>query len=229
MATPKQIAANRRNAQKSRGPVTEEGKKTASQNALKHGLCRAFQVLEGAEKQEDFNRLVDAFLEAEKPTDAVERELVIRMAEHTWLAKRALLMQNSSILLQERTEDEIAAGRHSYEVIHTFYEKHLRYHAAHERAYRAAAKQLMERRKQRHLQEIGFVREKRADAVEARRQTEEKRKAETHETAHATAKARQQLTEIRAAKELAAILPDNMPLLPRPQTQTSGRRRQFAA
>ena len=38
MATPAQIAANRRNAQRSTGPKTEEGKRRCSQNARKHGL-----------------------------------------------------------------------------------------------------------------------------------------------------------------------------------------------
>ncbi len=38
MATPAQIAANQRNSQLSRGPVTERGKQASSQNARKHGL-----------------------------------------------------------------------------------------------------------------------------------------------------------------------------------------------
>jgi hypothetical protein len=38
MTSPKQIAANRRNATKSTGPVTAQGKARASRNALRHGL-----------------------------------------------------------------------------------------------------------------------------------------------------------------------------------------------
>jgi hypothetical protein len=38
MASVAQIQANRSNAQKSTGPRTPQGKATASQNAVKHGL-----------------------------------------------------------------------------------------------------------------------------------------------------------------------------------------------
>jgi hypothetical protein len=38
MATERQIAANRRNARKSTGPRSAAGRKTSSQNALRHGL-----------------------------------------------------------------------------------------------------------------------------------------------------------------------------------------------
>ena len=45
MASPAQLAANRRNAQKSTGPRTAEGKKRASLNALKHGMTAKTVVL----------------------------------------------------------------------------------------------------------------------------------------------------------------------------------------
>ena len=38
MTSPRQVKANRRNAQASTGPLTAAGKQKASQNALKHGL-----------------------------------------------------------------------------------------------------------------------------------------------------------------------------------------------
>jgi hypothetical protein len=41
MASEQQIAANRRNAQKSTGPRSLEGKRCASRNAYRHGLAAA--------------------------------------------------------------------------------------------------------------------------------------------------------------------------------------------
>ncbi len=45
MATEAQILANRRNAQKSTGTRTREGKAAVSQNAVKHGLLARQAVI----------------------------------------------------------------------------------------------------------------------------------------------------------------------------------------
>lgn len=50
MATKRQIAANRRNAQKSTGPASAAGRKRSSQNAFRHGLSSRISSI-GFEKQ----------------------------------------------------------------------------------------------------------------------------------------------------------------------------------
>jgi hypothetical protein len=54
MATDRQIAANRKNAQKSTGPRFTRGKKRASRNALRHGLTKPHW---GAEFEREAERL----------------------------------------------------------------------------------------------------------------------------------------------------------------------------
>ena len=80
MSTLKQIAANRRNALKSTGPTTPEGKDRSRRNALRHGLTSetVIATLEDAEDYQAFEAAVIADYDAET---AVEREMVLRPGE----------------------------------------------------------------------------------------------------------------------------------------------------
>ena len=87
MATLKQIEANRRNALKSTGPRTAEGKAIVSMNALRHGLFAHTTVLPG-ENREEFNRLYhDLQAEWEHYTGAEQRHLE-QMAVSQWKLTR---------------------------------------------------------------------------------------------------------------------------------------------
>jgi hypothetical protein len=58
MASERQIAANRRNAQKSTGPRSASGRKRSSQNALRHGLARPLSAADFEKQLEDFARQI---------------------------------------------------------------------------------------------------------------------------------------------------------------------------
>jgi len=95
MATEAQIIANRRNAQKSKGPRTSEGKSAVSQNAVKHGLAvgqdarlglataKRFAKTSGAsrsrvissESQADFDLYRDQLLDELNPASPMESML----------------------------------------------------------------------------------------------------------------------------------------------------------
>lgn len=74
MASEKQLAANRRNAQSSTGPRTRSGKARSSQNALKHGLS-ANQVVMLDEDPAAFDALRDDLYADYQPTDPVAEHL----------------------------------------------------------------------------------------------------------------------------------------------------------
>jgi hypothetical protein len=87
MATLKQIDANRRNALRSTGPRTPEGKAAVSMNALKHGL-RARTVVLPSENAEEFHQLCDD-LEAEwQPQSRTEQFYVEQMTVSQWKLNR---------------------------------------------------------------------------------------------------------------------------------------------
>ena len=87
MATLLQIEANRRNALKSTGPRTPEGKAAVRMNALKHGL-RARIVVLPSENAEEFHQLCED-LEAEwQPQSRTEQFYLEQMAVSQWKLKR---------------------------------------------------------------------------------------------------------------------------------------------
>jgi hypothetical protein len=92
MTSFRQIEANRRNAQLSTGPVTEEGKQRSRQNALRHGLAAetVIDALEDAQDYAAFEMAVTADYDAQS---AVERELVLRLASLLWRLRRATAIE----------------------------------------------------------------------------------------------------------------------------------------
>jgi hypothetical protein len=79
MTSFRQIEANRRNALRSTGPRTEEGKQQSRRNALRHGLT-AETVIDGLEDSEDYRAFEAAVVADYDARTAVERELVLRLA-----------------------------------------------------------------------------------------------------------------------------------------------------
>jgi hypothetical protein len=91
---------------------------------------------------------------------------------------------------------------------------YLRYHAAQDRAYQRASKEFRERRKERLKEQIGFERQKQAQA-------EETRKAELHAHKVKAARARCEreqahanLAGIKLGEKMAAILPPGTTIPP---------------
>ena len=73
------MMANRRNAAKSTGPRTPEGKAASSQNRLAHGLCSSALLVRG-ESQEQFDALRAEVIAAYQPATAEERMLTDHFA-----------------------------------------------------------------------------------------------------------------------------------------------------
>ena len=102
MSSLKQVEANRRNALKSTGPVTPEGKERSRCNALRHGLT-AETVIAAFEDAEDYQAFEAAVIADYDAETAVERELVLRLASVLWRLRRATGIETA---LFEAVSDE---------------------------------------------------------------------------------------------------------------------------
>jgi hypothetical protein len=87
MATPRQIEANRRNAQKSTGPKTIQGKAAVSLNGLRHGIRTRRTLLPG-EDHDEFQRLWDDLTAQWQPLTGPEQFAVEKMAAAAWKFRR---------------------------------------------------------------------------------------------------------------------------------------------
>ena len=96
MSTNAQIKANRKNAKKSTGPRTKEGKSRVATNALKHGLL-ARDIVLPSEDPADFDSQLAA-LEADiQPANSLEFELVRQIADAQWRMRRLTRLETGFI------------------------------------------------------------------------------------------------------------------------------------
>ncbi len=93
MATRKQIEANRRNAKKSTGPRTPEGKRKSSMNALKHGF-RSQRVLLPEEDPEELRAAHEHYRNKLRPTTPEQETCVAEYVDASWQVLRAELAEH---------------------------------------------------------------------------------------------------------------------------------------
>lgn len=96
MTTESQILANRRNAKKSTGPRTHQGKAIVSKNAVKHGLLARQNVI-STESQADFNLHRDQALNELAPESPMESILADRIVILSWRLTRTVRIQTQTI------------------------------------------------------------------------------------------------------------------------------------
>jgi hypothetical protein len=113
----KRIDANRRNAVKSSGPRTPEGKNRSRFNGLKHGLTASIPVIPG-EDPAAYEARLEAMIESMAPRNQVELDLLGKVAAATWSLERATRaeaaqishrVRNEAIERERRQEDDVIA------------------------------------------------------------------------------------------------------------------------
>jgi hypothetical protein len=102
----KQIAANRRNAAKSTGPRTAEGRAVSRMNALQHGILSRQVLVRGLvleESEEELEALHQRFWEELQPAGPLEEMLVDQIVTAHWRLRRALTAESGEIALNVDT------------------------------------------------------------------------------------------------------------------------------
>lgn len=145
MSTQAQIEANRRNAQKSTGPRTPDGKAAVRQNAFRHGFCSSLPLMHD-ESDDEAQQLLSALTEENQPVGVNEEILVYQMAEQFFFQQRA------SALLVEELDSADRGDKNAREI-----GLMLRYHTTAVRGFSKALHDLCKLQKERKLHEIGFV------------------------------------------------------------------------
>ena len=106
----RQFEANRRNALRSTGPRTEDGKRRSRLNAVRHGLT-AETVVGGLEDAEDYKAFEATIIADYCAETAVARELVLRLASLLWRLRRATAIETDLLELHtEELEERKASG-----------------------------------------------------------------------------------------------------------------------
>jgi len=121
----KKLEANRRNAQASTGPRTEEGKRTSSMNALKHGLLAQVVITRGDYREDafEFLELVEFLRKQRKVKGPVEereiryialqhlrRERAVRFEVGTIQRRTLGMRERIERRRRERLEEELSLG-----------------------------------------------------------------------------------------------------------------------
>jgi hypothetical protein len=161
MATEKQIAANRANAKRSTGPITEKGKQASSQNALRHGQLSSCVVLK-AESVPVFDVLLNTLIEEFQPRGENELALIESMAVARWKLTRNWTLHTALLEVETVKQDpnagsppvitalafkNLADSSHSLHLLH-------RYEVAFDRQYSRALNNLLKVRAARNAELI---------------------------------------------------------------------------
>jgi hypothetical protein len=100
VASPAKVEANRKNALKSTGPKTVQGKRTVRWNAVKHGLLSKEVVIsagDGKENAGQYRNLLSELILTLGPVGILEEMLVERIAVCYWRLGRALRCETGEI------------------------------------------------------------------------------------------------------------------------------------
>src|SRR6202166_1393535 len=113
MISQRQLDANRRNAAKSHGPKTPEGRAAVRLNALKHGLTAAEIILPNTEDRLKFEQFQTAFEEECQAVGPIEQVLVEDIVANRWRMNRVRKLEPGFFALRMQVLERRIKEDHS--------------------------------------------------------------------------------------------------------------------
>jgi hypothetical protein len=148
MATKRQIAANRRNAQLSTGPTSVTGKAASCMNALKSGIDAQSEIIRD-EKTAALDALKKEYYDHHNPTTPAERDLVDILVRSSWSLRRLARIEAEMFEYQMHEMDDLAylnadtAAAQAFDRNPRLFERLQRHINATQRNFRNALKDLL--------------------------------------------------------------------------------------
>jgi hypothetical protein len=142
MLSPKKLEANRANASHSTGPRTPAGKRSSSQNAVKHGL-NSPHLLVREDEREAFDQFEHELRVELLPATPLENDICAKLVHASWNLRRLRQLEDALFLHCDDpfTDQDAASKMNSY----------ARHTARFERVYRNALRDLRQLQTDRAL------------------------------------------------------------------------------
>ena len=142
------LEANRRNAQRSTGPTSAEGKAASARNALQHGLSSGVLTVLPAEDPAALDRLIAGIRDEFKPATPSENFFCDQMVHAAWKLQRVRRLQAEALdrLAANGDADTDRALLDEIETPGNIVDKLERYEGAAARAYSKAVRDLAQLR-----------------------------------------------------------------------------------
>jgi hypothetical protein len=148
------IDANRRNAQRSTGPRTPEGKRRSARNAVTHGiLTHPFTLWQDEPARTAFDKLYAAFLDELDPVGLLEGLLVERVAIAYWRLRRLARAESLALAGLQVNSQRPTDVAHALPAAPDL-ELYMRYHVTIERQLHRALGELERLQERRRAAEV---------------------------------------------------------------------------
>jgi hypothetical protein len=114
-SSPRKLESARNNGAQSHGPITNEGRQAASRNAIQHGLAAQTVVLDN-ESLDDYETVLQCYLDHFQPRHIVELDLVHQLAAASWRLARSAGIESGLLSGKMEAQEAWVSKQHGDDI-----------------------------------------------------------------------------------------------------------------